>query len=266
MRNQANVHGDGNLVDQSERDIVKVNGDHANVRFKTRDVYIDQRRTEIRQEAANTGRQGGQGPLAASVAVALLAAWLYVKHFDAVIQHLKDGILVSAAPAALTLLLMVLRSTSKDDEVPIVTPQDLALGLFGPVVAAGLVWLTQTTASMLPEDIIAAAQGRGLAQFWLYLNEGQRTLLGENVLAIAGIAFAMCFNFLMCIHTLADELIARTNVSVVVRFFGLTYKYRPQRMLVYQFFLVVTALLAISGKGQDLFHQWQEFVGSALSS
>lgn len=265
MKNQANINGNHNNVDQSERNHVKVHGTGNEVRYKTRDIYIDQRRTEIRAEAAKSGGQAGGEAVIGSAFVSLFAAWLYVRHFYSVVEHLTDGVLLSAAPAVLTLLLVALRAMSNDEDILPARTTDLIVSLLGPAVAVGLVWLTNITAAALPKEIIAAAQAFNVKEFWQYLSEAQRTALWENLVAIVAIGMAACLNLLMSIHTFADELIARPNGGIAARLFGITYKYRPQRALFFQLFFVACASLALSGKGLDFIYQWQDFVRSSLS-
>jgi hypothetical protein len=264
MKNQANITGDGNSVDQSERNHVKIQGDGNNVRYKPKEIYIDQRKTEIRQVAA--GKKGGQGELAmSSAAISLFAGWFYVRNFDAFIDYLQKGVLLSAAPAMLTLLLVITRAASNDGETAPVRMQDLIRMFLGPIIAVGLLWLTNITASALPGEIIEAAQALKVKDFWHYLNQAQQITLVENIVAIVSIAFSACTNLAMTVHGCADEMLERTDRNFALRLFGLTYKSRPQRALCFQFIFITCVYLALSGKGLDLVHQWQDFVSSSLS-
>ncbi|GLU34495.1 hypothetical protein WKR88_20590 [Trinickia caryophylli] len=262
MSNQANVSGSHNFIDQGTNFGTKVLGDHNQVEVSTHDTYIVQPRTEIRQYFSNPASRGetqNQSAFWSGIVMTAFTSWLYVKHFDATASCLRYGAVASALPALLALVLFVLRSRSDS-----CTAREAGTVALGPAVAVALLTLLDYVAGAFPRELFALVNDRNMLRFWLTLSEPQRQALMQNIVALFFVALGVGINFMMSLHTMSDEVLAKRAPTAAVRIFALTYRFRPASALIKQLLFIAIALLSVTGKGVAWYRQAIELVVALL--
>ncbi|WP_176053342.1 hypothetical protein [Paraburkholderia caribensis] len=261
--NYAEIRGNNNRVDQSENSGVRVSGEGHKVNVTMRRTYIKQYRTEVRNQLAHdTNSSSGEGLaiVAATAVVTVALAWLYLKHFETIVEHLRDAIMLSAVPVigALALFFKKIRDDRANvgDAVPLFA---------GPLAALLLMWILNLTIEQLPERLIAVAATQGIKDFWFTLSSSEHRILLENLISVVCIGIAAIVNAFMNVHTLADELFDISESPVTARLYALSFKFRLSRSLAVQLALAVIAGLAITGKGLELMEQLQVYMHGLLS-
>ncbi|WP_431291370.1 hypothetical protein [Burkholderia cepacia] len=241
------IVGNGNVVGNGNRTISVTNN------------------TRINNNGGSGGSGGSGGGGGAGGEIAVLAAvvsvimcWLYVRHIDGIYDVLTKAALLSSLPILPLVIGFLWRLRTEEG-----TWEDMVKLFINPVVTIIVLSLLNFGYGRLDGHVIQMATHMQARDFWNGLSEYGHRVVFENIVGTAAIVGVLLSNALMAVFQCAESMARITGSVMAVRLVGLTFNFRPARMVVVFAVFLGGSFLAFSGKGFDW---WSSTVGGITAA
>lgn len=248
MKNvNVDIAGNGNVVGNGNRTISVTNN------------------TRISNNGGSGGSGGSGGGGSAGGEIAVVAAvvsiamcWLYVRHVDGIYAVLTKAALLSSLPVLPLVIGFLWRLRTEDG-----TWGDMIKLFANPVVTIIVLNLLNFGYGRLDERVIQMAAHMQARDFWNGLSEYGHRVVFENIVGTTAIVGVLLSNALMVVFQCAESFAQSTGSVMAARLVGLTFNFRPARMVVIFVVFLAGSFLAFSGKGFDW---WSSAVGGITTA
>ncbi|ODN62921.1 hypothetical protein BA763_23750 [Burkholderia cenocepacia] len=140
---------------------------------------------------------------------------------------------------------------------------DMVKLFINPVVTIIVLSLLNFGYGRLDGHVIQMATHMQARDFWNGLSEYGHRVVFENIVGTAAIVGVLLSNALMAVFQCAESMARITGSVMAVRLVGLTFNFRPARMVVVFAVFLGGSFLAFSGKGFDW---WSSTVGGITAA
>ena len=194
------------------------------------------------------GKGGGDEPLAIGLgilAIVVVAAVVFLRHFEEIYFWLRIGALAGAALSVPPILALM-----RDEDF---TLGRMLPALFGAMIGCAAMLLVAEGYNAIPLDMLQVASHPGHPfEVWARFGEHDHRLIGENMATVACLGVAVVFNILLNLHMLFATL-ARTEQSEQLKWLAnFTRAFRAKRGGIVAAAVVSMGYFVVSGLAYDL--------------
>ncbi len=209
--------------------------------------------------SGGSGGSGGGGEIAVLAAVvSIVMCWLYVRHVDGIYDVLTKAALLSSLPVVPLAIGCLWRLRTEEG-----TWADMIKLFINPVVTIIVLSLLNFGYGRLDERVIQMAAHMQARDFWNGLSGYGHRVVFENIFGTTAIVGVLLSNALMAVFQCAESMAQSTGSVMAARLVGLTFNFRPARMVVIFAVFLGGSFLAFSGKGFDW---WSSMVGGITAA